>query len=594
MLVAAVPAQAQNSDKPDQPSAPETERGIDYDVRFEGPLEKALLEFLRETSLLVLLKDKPPASRAALEKRAQADLERLGTALRSEAYYAAALTYDLDTSVSPAVVIISIETGVLYLLADFTIRYTEERPGTARPSDLEEIGLHVGMTARAPEIRDAEERLIATLAETGFPFAEVKNRRIVVDHDETTLSVELEVEAGPLLAFGPVEVDGVTDVESNYVRVLLAWRTGERYDRRKVDASLQALRATNLFASVSIEPGERPAGDGEVPMRVRVEERAARSVGGGLSWSTADGFLAELFWEHRNLYGRNETLRLTGRGGQLEQGGAIRLTKPNFVHLNQTGAAGLEAKNRETDAFDERSLAATVGLERRSKKIWRTGVGGALEYLDLEEEEEPDSRQFLLFSVPVSVTRDTSDDLFDPSQGTRVTLSLAPSVGTLEENIYFLTASAAMAGYRAIDRENRFVLAGRLKLGSIFSKDTTDIPASKRFFAGGGGSVRGYEFQSVGPLDAQDDPIGGRSLIETNLELRIKLTETIGIVPFLDGGAVYREIWPSGDEDFQVAAGLGFRYFTEFVPLRLDIAFPLNPRDVDDTFQFYISLGQAF
>lgn len=594
LTMAAAAASAQNETSDVEPATSEADPALEYEVRFEGELEDELLELLRRASLLVSLQEKSPASRAALEKRARADLERLDTALRSEGYYDARLEYDLDTSASPFVVVIIIDTGVLYLLADFAIHYANARPGSLRPGDLEEIGLHVGMAARAPAIRNAERRLLRRLAEVGFPFAEVKDRKIIVDHDETTLSVTLDVDAGPYVTFGTTEVEGVDDVEPDYIRRLLTWRAGEPYDQRKVDASLAALRGTNLFAAVSIDPRQKPAGDGAVEMRVRVEERAARSIGGGLTWSTAEGFLSELFWEHRNLFGRDETLRLTGRVGELEQGVGARLSKPHFVHLDQTGTAELQAKNRETDAFDERSLAASLGLERRSKGIWRTGVGGTLEYLDIDETDEPSSRRFLLFSLPVSVTRDTSDDPLDASEGSRVTLGLAPSLGTIEENIYFLTASATASAYHAFDDDRRFVLAGRLKLGSILSVEAADIPASKRFFAGGGGSVRGYEFQSIGPLDAEDDPIGGRSLIETNLELRIKLTETIGLVPFVDGGAVYREVWPSADEDFQVAAGLGFRYFTEFVPIRLDIAFPVNPRGIDDAFQFYISLGQAF
>lgn len=594
LTVATVAAHAQDATSNGEIVTSGAGAGLDYDVRFEGEMDDQLVALLRHNSLLVSLADKLPPSRAALEKRARADLERLDTALRSEAYYDATLSYDLDTSASPIVVVVSIETGVLYLLADFAIHYTDQRPDSPRPSDLENIGLYVGMAARAPMIRDAERRLIRRLGEVGFPFAVIKDRKIVVDHDETTLSVALEVEAGPSVTFGPVEVAGVGAVEPDYIRLLLGWQAGERYDQRKVDASLEALRATNLFASVRIDPKDRPPVDGPVEMRVEVEERAARSVGGGVSWSTAEGFLGELFWEHRNLYGRNETLRLTGRVGELEQGSGIRLTKPNFVHVDQTGTAGVEAKNHETDAFHERSISASIGLDRRSKKIWRTGLGGAVEYLDIDETDEPEARQFLLFSLPASVTRDTSNDPLDPTAGSRLTLALTPSLGTVEQNIYFLTGSAAVAGYRALDEDARFVLAGRLKLGSILSKARTDIPASKRFFAGGGGSVRGYAFQSIGPLDAQDDPIGGRSLIETNLELRVKLTDTIGIVPFLDGGAVYKGVLPSANEDFQVAAGIGFRYFTEFVPLRLDIAFPLNPRGIDDLFEFYISLGQAF
>jgi translocation and assembly module TamA len=139
------------------------------------------------------------------------------------------------------------------------------------------------------------------------------------------------------------------------------------------------------------------------------------------------------------------------------------------------------------------------------------------------------------------------------------------------------------------------VLAARGRVGSIFGASRSQIPASQRFFAGGGGSVRGYEFQSIGPLDRGNDPMGGRSLVEVNAEARIKVIGPFGVVPFIDGGQVYEETYPQlSSSDLQWAGGLGLRYFSPIGPIRLDVATPINPRNIDDPFQFYISIGQAF
>ncbi len=159
----------------------------------------------------------------------------------------------------------------------------------------------------------------------------------------------------------------------------------------------------------------------------------------------------------------------------------------------------------------------------------------------------------------------------------------------------FFTTTAGGSAYYALDSDSRFVLAGRTKIGSAIGEPTDKIPANKRFYAGGGGSIRGYDFQSVGPLDADNDPLGGRSLLEVGAELRIRATESIGLVPFVDGGTVYDSPYPDFEEAFRWAAGVGVRYFTGFGPIRLDIALPLDKRkDVDDDFQLYISFGQAF
>src|SRR5690606_8530501 len=189
---------------------------------------------------------------------------------------------------------------------------------------------------------------------------------------------------------------------------------------------------------------------------------------------------------------------------------------------------------------------------------------------------------------------DTTDDALDPRSGSRLLFSLTPTTGMGSETLLFLTSVAAGSAYYAIDEAERFVIAGRARIGSIVGEKTDVLPASRRFYAGGGGSIRGYEYQLVGPLDDDDDPFGGTSLVELGGELRVRVTESIGVVAFVDGGTVYDDPWPSGDETLRCAAGLGLRYFTGFGPIRLDVAFPLNPRDdVDEIFQFYISFGQA-
>ncbi|TFG89403.1 MAG: hypothetical protein E4H18_00170 [Hyphomicrobiales bacterium] len=182
----------------------------------------------------------------------------------------------------------------------------------------------------------------------------------------------------------------------------------------------------------------------------------------------------------------------------------------------------------------------------------------------------------------------------DPVNGTRLNLALTPYAGKGDESLLFAISTATGSAYYAVDSEQRFVPAGRVKIGTIVGEETESVPANKRFYAGGGGSIRGFEFQSVGPLDTENDPLGGRSILELSGEVRIRVTERIGVVPFVDGGTVSDSSYPDFDEPIRWAAGLGGRYFSDFGPLRLDIAVPLNKRDIDDRFQFYISLGQAF
>jgi translocation and assembly module TamA len=334
-----------------------------------------------------------------------------------------------------------------------------------------------------------------------------------------------------------------------------------------------------------------------VPVSITLIEREQRSIGVAAAYSTDIGPSLEVFWEHRNLMGKNEQLRLSATGSLIEQTGEIDFRKPAFLQPDQDLLANLNGGQEDTDAYERKFADAVIALERPVLENWRVSAGTSFAYEIVDEKADngEGERSFQLFGLPLTAERDDTNDPLDPTEGTRLQLSLTPTTGVGDENLLFLTAIAGGSAYYAIDEDERFVLAGRARVGTILGEDTDALPASRRFYAGGGGSIRGYEYQLVGPLDNDEEPFGGTSLVEFGAEVRVRVTEEIGVVPFIDGGTVYDDPIPNGDETLRWAAGLGLRYFTGFGPIRLDVAFPLNPRDgVDEAFQFYVSFGQAF
>jgi translocation and assembly module TamA len=143
-----------------------------------------------------------------------------------------------------------------------------------------------------------------------------------------------------------------------------------------------------------------------------------------------------------------------------------------------------------------------------------------------------------------------------------------------------------------VELMDALTLAGRVRLGAIPGAGREDIAPSRRFYAGGGGSVRGYSYQSIGPRDANNDPIGGRSLVEMAVEARYRFGD-FGVVPFLDAGAIYTDLYPDFS-NLRFGAGLGVRYYSSFGPIRVDVGTPINPQPGDPVIAVYVSLGQAF
>jgi translocation and assembly module TamA len=568
--------------------------GLRYQTEITGVDEKSLQTLLESASQLMTLADRPPPTLAALERRVRADVDRLKKVLRSEGYYGARLDYRLETDEEPVRVFVDIATGVRYLIDQYTIRYSGPGSGDQDlPPDAGGTGLSLGQPARSEIVVDARQRLIETLANKGYPLAKVVDQSVVVDHGNDSMSVVIDIAPGEQARFGAVEIVGEVSVDADYIRRFIVWQEGEVFDRRKLNQTRRRLLESGLFAVVAFDRPNVLGSDGKLAITVRVEERKHRSIGLGGRWSTDKGFSVDAEWEHRNILGRGELLSITGEIGEIKQEFAAAFNKPHFLRWDQNLLANAALAHEDTDAFEGPLTRYFVGLQRTLSKDWKVIAGVPIEFSNLSDLQG--TRRFSLFGLEVRGERDTSNDRHDPTAGSRLKMSLNPYYGSGDNRVSFLTGRLGLTGYYGVDAAERFTLAGRARLGSIVGETTPSLPANKRFYAGGGASIRGYRFQSVGPLGPGNKPLGGRALFEVSAELRAKITDTIGGVVFIDGGNVYDDELPDLATDLQWAAGFGGRYFTAFGPVRLDIGFPLNGRDgVDDVMQFYISIGHAF
>ena len=565
--------------------------GIPYSVKLNVIGDASLEGLLEQSSELRRLNDNLPLTLSRLERRAERDKETFGTALRSEGYYAGDISYEIDRDASPIDILFKINTGPVYALTAYDIVYTGTEKPVCPKCEPSALNLDLGQRAQAARIVDAKGLVVRRLEEGGYPLAVVGDRKAVVDHDEKTIRVTLTVDQGARANYGAIAVDGLESVNEDYIRRLVPLGFGDEYDQNEVDKARTRLANTELFETARIEHGEAVDSVGNIPLTVRLRERLHRSFGGSLGYSSTEGGRAEVFWEHRNLFSENEKLRITGTVAQIEQGLTLDFNKPHFLTLDQNLKANLSGVRRTIDAFDEQTVLSGVALDRPLFDHWRVSPGVSAEY-SIITENKVDST-VLLFGLPLKASRDDTDDLLNPTEGSRLALSLTPYYGTLERNVAFVNATVGGSTYYAFDEAARYVLAGRAKIGTIQGAGSQSIPATKRFYSGGGGSVRGYAFQKIGPLDSNGDPEGGNSLVEVGTEMRVMVTDTIGIVPFIDGGMVYDSSSPDS-LDLLWAGGIGVRYYTSLGPFRVDFAFPINGRKSDDSFQFYVSIGQAF
>ena len=558
---------------------------VRYDVDIEG-LGGNLADIVEASSRLISGRDNPPFGVAGIRRRAESDVVDFQTILRSQGYYGARIEFEIDTEVDPFLVTVAIDPGPLFRVSSCTI----EVVGSALefvPTSCATLGLGEGAPALAETVLEGQAQLRRSFLENGYPDAAIE-RRTVVNHDGAIMNLEFTVMPGQMVLMGGVVVEGLERTEEAFVSELRTWDIGVPYDVRLIDSYRERLNGLALFDSVTIAPSDLD--EMPQPIGVALHEAPPRTIGGGLRYATTEGAGLNAFWTHRNLFGEAETLRVDLGLAQLAQSLGATYSLPHRFNPDQRLDFTALAEHAVTDAFTKIGGEVIAALTTPLAERWRGRIGIGLQMAEIDDGLT--RRTSITASVPTDVFYDNSDSLLDPTTGERWSMRVTGVVGNNDGPLAFVKLESEATAYRRLNQSGRSVVAGRLKIGSILGEELDAIPADRRFYSGGGGSVRGFGYQAIGPRDATGDPTGGRSLAEAGLELRQRFGETWGGVAFVEAGTMGRGL--TSLETPRAGVGVGVRYFTAFGPIRADVATPLNRRAGDASFQIYISIGQAF
>ncbi|WP_298809598.1 autotransporter assembly complex family protein [uncultured Sphingomonas sp.] len=571
-----------------------------YDYRVEGidGIASALLRQRFEELSTLAANHNKEANAAQLDRRAREDADLLVTLLKGEGYYDAAVTTAVATAAKRPVIVLQATPGPLYRFAGVTLN------GVAGAGDkataLEKAFPVTGNDpVNADTIAAAETRLRTAVGEQGFPFAKVGEPEIVVDHATRTATLNVDLSTGTARRFGQITANPNNRVfDARHVQEIARFAPGDPYTTSGVDDLRRALIQTGLVSTAQVTPKPGATPD-TVDLDVRLDPAPPRTVAAELGYGTGEGARSEVSWTHRNLFPPEGALTLRGVLGTREQLGSVVFRRNNFRERDQVLTAQFAAAHTQRDAYDANTLTLSGSLERQTniffQKTWTWSLGAELVATDerdvIASTGAPRRRTFFIGALPTSLGYDGSDDLLNPSRGFRLSGRFSPEVSLQGSAFGYARTQIDASGY--VPATRAVTLAGRVRMGTILGAPRDQIAPSRRFYAGGGASVRGYGFQAIGPRDVNNDPIGGRSLAEFSIEARVKAFGNFGVVPFFDGGNIYT----GGVPDFsglQYGAGLGVRYYSNFGPIRLDVGTPLNPQPGDSRIAVYVSLGQAF
>lgn len=424
-------------------------------------------------------------------------------------------------------------------------------------------------------------------------FEQSVTHQAVVNHLSKQVNITFRIHAGAEVTFGDVAFTGQESIDESYLKKRVPIQAGDCFRRSKLNDAKIALQKTGLLAQANAVLPETATSGQAVPITFSVLERAHRTVKAGASFSTDIGPGISAGWEHRNLFSEGEKFTADVLLATQERSLKTSLAKPYFLRDDQSLKIGGKIAQEDNDAYETTGASISAGVERDLGDKWTAGLG--VQYGFERIRDQDGTENVALLSFPAFAAKDTRNDPLDPTSGWVLNLNTAPSIDTIDRSTRFLKNSISGSYYQGFEGTARPVLAVRGATGSILGASSDTIPATERFYAGGSGSIRGYGYQLAGPLDADNDPLGGRSFVEFSTELRLRILEDYGMVAFVDGGNVFDSTYANFENNLLWGAGIGFRYYTSFGPVRADIAVPLNKRaGVDDAFQLYFSIGQAF
>lgn len=529
-------------------------------------------------------------------RRVKEEVDVLEKTLTSMGYYSGEVRFRIfhtQDDDSAATIEYTVESGPLYRVNEIKFVF----PTHVAAPQKKDLPIQFGDAAKAQSVLHSQS-YIEDYINDNYCLYEIKLSYDVTLHAaKASADITFTLQQSPNAKFGAISFEGHTSIKTDYLERQTLLTPGSCFKRKQVDHARLTLLQTNLLASVDYKYYLNPSYNPEVPSEVEVlfklNERHHRTVKTGLNYSTDGGLGMQLGWEHRNLFGSAENLELDTGFNEISRFATGRYKLPRFLIDNQDLTLRSHFERETTDAYDSTHAEASGIVARELGEHTSAEVGLALTYADIVEAEQ--SETYNLISIPVGFTYDYRNSLLNATRGWMFNTSLTPFADISKQDTRFMRWTATTSVYASkTDWVMSPTVALRVSTGSISGAALNDVPADQRFYVGGGGSVRGYSYQSLGEL-TESEPDGGKSFGEVSAELRTRFAGNWGVVFFLDGGYAYASEAPAFGHDFLWGAGLGLRYHTSFAPIRVDFGFPLDKREgIDDSFQLYISIGQAF
>jgi translocation and assembly module TamA len=575
---------------------------LDIQVRGE---DEGLERLVNSASLLRSLSDQDQTEPQDLVAAARADYGRILATLYANGYYSVVIRITVDGREAASIRALEVPSAIssITVVVDpgppFTLgqtRIAPLAPETELPS-----AFAGGRPAESAVVSDAVATSIRAWRNVGNAKADVANQRVIADHRAAKLDVDVALNPGPRLRFGPLVVDGAERMREARIIKIAGLPTGKTFSETELRKAETRLRRTGIFSSVTLVEDEAVTAPDLLGITAQLVEQKPRRYSLGAELSTIDGISLTGSWLHRNLLGGGERLELeagvTNIGSDIsgvDYGFSVTLDRPATLTPDTT--AGVVFRFAHADEVDYSLDGVEFGLAFSHIFSDQLTARAGLTYAYVKGSDPTGDFEYQSLSLPLGATWDKRDVPVNATRGFYLDGEVKPFLG-LNDTKSGVRATMDGRVYRSFGSEGRVVVAARLQGGAVLGPDILDVPRDQLFYSGGGGTVRGQPYRSLGVLvpsgSGSDFLVGGRYFVAGSLELRAMVTEKIGLVGFYDAGSVGIDGFFDDTADSHAGAGLGVRYDTAIGPIRFDVATPVSG-DTGDGVQFYVGLGQSF
>ena len=551
-----------------------------------------------------LLTDNEPSlfSRELLEL----DLERLRKTYQSEGFVKAQVRLDsLKVNDQKQTVKLNfiIDEGEPYTIDTVFLKLNKNNPqiniDSIADRNIRKLSLRQSKRFSDEALKADKAAIRNIFLDMSYAYVDV-DYEIQLDTAQQLAGITYAIKPGPVSHFGETTVRGNEHVDEDFIRKQFNYREGEEYNKSFVDKTRESLYHLQLFSVVSVLPQkEKTTLLDPIPVNLYIEEAPRINTEFGAGYGTEDKFRAFVDFTYLGFLGAARRINIYAKHSAIEPYYlSMKWTQPQVFDKKGTISINPFLKSNKEPGYETRTYGLNLPLTYRFSKELNATLTYYYEKVKQQIEEgdpefsDPEDENYLYnkSGVLLSSVFATAHPKFSPEQGVNLSMGMKLNGYKFGGDFSYLRVWGDFRTYQKVDD---LVLAFRGMIGGIHSSDDSGfIPVEDRFYSGGSNSIRGWSRSDLGPKRESGTPLGGKSILEGNAELRYPLFWRLSGVAFIEGGNVWEKAFSYKINELAYAAGGGLRVDTPIGPVRFDVGLPLWNEKKSP--QFFISVGQAF